>query len=213
MLKELRLYDTIISMDVELIHKPRRDNSVPNALSRREELMTPRIVALVGEEFDEVKRSFLHEVQEAMKNDEDAIFNNEIFDAKKGVSARSGQRICNLRRKNGLHYFIQGQLYVLAGELWKKLLKYYHNIPLARYEGVKAIQTELAKKYFWPHIALDIEVYVKTCVKCQMKESTQPKIGMLQPLFIPKAPFQLILIDFKTAFPKSRKSNAIMVIV
>lgn len=33
--KELRWYDTIILMDVELIHKPGRDNLVPNALSRR----------------------------------------------------------------------------------------------------------------------------------------------------------------------------------
>ena len=29
--KELRWYDTIISMDVELIHKPGRDNLVPDA--------------------------------------------------------------------------------------------------------------------------------------------------------------------------------------
>ena len=32
--KELRWYDMIISMDVELIHKPGRDNLVPDALSR-----------------------------------------------------------------------------------------------------------------------------------------------------------------------------------
>jgi hypothetical protein len=43
MAKELRCYDTIVSMDVELIHKPERDNIVADALSRREELLTPTL--------------------------------------------------------------------------------------------------------------------------------------------------------------------------
>ena len=46
--KELRWYDTIISMDVKLIHKPGRDNLVPDALSRREEFLTPRLSASRG---------------------------------------------------------------------------------------------------------------------------------------------------------------------
>ena len=48
--KELRWYDTIISMDVKLIHKPRRDNLVPDALSRREEFLTPRLLVLVDDD-------------------------------------------------------------------------------------------------------------------------------------------------------------------
>lgn len=89
-LKELRWYDTIISTNVELIHKRGMDNLVLNALSRHEEFMTPRILAMVEVELDEVERDFLYEVQEAMKNDEDAILNNEIFDAKKGLFTGSG---------------------------------------------------------------------------------------------------------------------------
>ena len=63
-------------MDVELIHKPRRDNLVPNALSRREELITPQLLAIMEEELDEVEEDFLQDVKEAMKVDEDAIYNN-----------------------------------------------------------------------------------------------------------------------------------------
>ena len=80
--KELRWYDTIISMDVELIHKLGRDNLVPDALSRREELLTPRLLALVEEELDEVEKDFLQDVREAMKEDAEAIYNNQLFDTR-----------------------------------------------------------------------------------------------------------------------------------
>lgn len=49
MLKELRWYDTIISIDVESIHKPRMNNLVPDALSRREDLITPPLLTIVEE--------------------------------------------------------------------------------------------------------------------------------------------------------------------
>ena len=88
--KELRWYDTIISMDVELIHKPGRHNLVSDALSRREELMTPRILMLVEDELDEVEKNFLDDVRKAMKQDEDAFTNNRFFD-KRGSKKKSSQ--------------------------------------------------------------------------------------------------------------------------
>jgi hypothetical protein len=77
---ELRWYDTIISMDVELIHKSGRDILMPDALSRREELLTPRLLVLVNDDLDEVEKNFLDDVREAMKHDEDAVTNNRFFD-------------------------------------------------------------------------------------------------------------------------------------
>lgn len=75
--KELRWYDTIISMDVDLIHKPGRDNLVPDALSRREELITPCLLTIVEEDLEEVEHDFLQDVREAMKTNADAILNND----------------------------------------------------------------------------------------------------------------------------------------
>jgi hypothetical protein len=36
-LKQLKEHDTLVLLDVELIHKPRRDNIIPYALSKKEE--------------------------------------------------------------------------------------------------------------------------------------------------------------------------------
>ena len=74
--------------------------------------------------------------------------------------------------------------------------------------------SELQKKYFWPCIGADVEEYVKTCVKCQMsKHSTQPKIGKLKPLPIPKQKNYSISMDFISSIPKVARMDAIMVIV
>lgn len=52
--RKLRWYDTIMSIYVKLIHKPKRDNLVPDALSRREALITHRLLLLIDEDFNEV---------------------------------------------------------------------------------------------------------------------------------------------------------------
>jgi hypothetical protein len=84
-------------MDVELIHKPGRDNLVPDALSRREELITPCILMLVEDELDEVERDFLDDVREAMKQDEDAVTNNRFFDERGSKkNPPGGRRMKNL---------------------------------------------------------------------------------------------------------------------
>jgi len=70
-------------MDVELIHKPVRDNLVPNALSRREELLTSQLLVLVEKDLDEVENEFLDDVREVMKHDEDAVTNNRFFDERR----------------------------------------------------------------------------------------------------------------------------------
>ena len=213
--KELRWYDTIISMDVELIHKPGRDNLVPDALSRREELLTSRLLMLAEEDIDEVEREFRDEIREAMKHNEDAVTNNKFFDAKgTNKNLPGGRRMRNLKRKNGLHYFKQIRLYVPEGELRKRLLHEFHDTPLAGHKGVRATMAEFQKRYFWPCMGADVEEYVKACVKCQMaKHSTQPKIGKLRPLPIPKQNFYSISMDFMTGMPKTGGNDAIMVIV
>ena len=119
-------------MDVELIHKPGRDNLVSDALSRREEFITPRILMLVEDELDDVEKKFLDDVREGMKQDEDAITNNRFFDARGSKkNPPGGRRIKNLRRKNDLHYFKQTRLYIPEVELKKCLLHEFHDTPLA----------------------------------------------------------------------------------
>lgn len=53
---KLRWYNTIISMDIELIHKQRHDNLMSDVLSHRKELITPHLLMLVEDELDKVEK-------------------------------------------------------------------------------------------------------------------------------------------------------------
>ena len=150
-----------------------------------------------------------------MKHDEDTVTNNKFFDerdSKKNMP--ECRRMRNLRRKNMLHNFKQTRLYVPEGELRKRLLHEFHDMPLAGHNVVCATMAELQKRYFWPCMGVNVEEYVKTCVKCEMaKHSTPPKIGTLRPLPIFKQNIYSISMDFITSIPKVAGDDAIMVIV
>ena len=210
-LKELRGYDTIILIDVELIHKPGRDNFVPDALSCREKLITPQVLILVEDELDELEKDFLDDVRKTMKQYENAITNNRFFNERGSKKNPPGGRCMkNLRRKNGLHSFKQTRLYIPEREFRKRLLHEFYDTPLVGHKGVRATMAELQKKYFWPCMVAD----VAECVKCQMsKHSIQPKTGKLRPLPIPKQNLYSISMDFMTGILKVAGMDAIMVII
>ncbi len=44
-----------------------------------------------------------------------------------------------------------------------------HDRPVAGHAGIKAMQSTLRSRYYWPTFYKDIEAYVKTCVICQEK--------------------------------------------
>jgi hypothetical protein len=60
----------------------------------------------------------------------------------------------------------------------------------------------------------DMLHYCNTCDICQKSKHNQlgPK-GFLQPLEVPKSPFEVISMDFMTRLPKSNRHDAILVIV
>ena len=65
---------------------------MPDALSRREELFTPRLLVLVDKDLDEVEKNFLDDVREAMKHDEDADINNCFYDERRSNKNPPGGR-------------------------------------------------------------------------------------------------------------------------
>ncbi|CAI7933648.1 unnamed protein product, partial [Closterium sp. NIES-54] len=57
----------------------------------------------------------------------------------------------------------------------------------------------IAKVYYWPHMANDVQKFVTSCDTCQrMKSSKQKKAGLLQPLPVPEQPWQVVSLDFIT---------------
>ncbi|GJP85369.1 hypothetical protein CLOP_g15479 [Closterium sp. NIES-67] len=95
------------------------------------------------------------------------------------------------------------------------LLEEYHDILYARHFGSNKTLTGIAKHYYWPHMADDVQKFVTSCTTCQrMKSSKQKKAVLLQPLPIPEQPWQVVRLDFITGLPTITSGHdAILVVI
>ncbi|CAI7749116.1 unnamed protein product [Closterium sp. NIES-53] len=67
------------------------------------------------------------------------------------------------------------------------LLEEFHDMLYAGHFGSNKTLAGIAKVYYWPHMANDVQKFVTSCDTCQrMKSSKQKKAGLLQPLPVPE---------------------------
>ena len=95
----------------------------------------------------------------------------------------------------------------------QSLIMDFHDTPVARHKGVKAMYNGLRKHYIWNGMKEQIQTYVKHCQKCQQsKVSNQKTSGSLIPLPTPSNPWQDVMMDF-IKMPESLGYNYILVVV
>ncbi|GJP50048.1 hypothetical protein CLOM_g9197, partial [Closterium sp. NIES-68] len=95
------------------------------------------------------------------------------------------------------------------------LLEEYHDVLYAGHFGSNKTLTGIAKHYYWPHMADDVQKFVTSCDTCQrMKSSKQKKAGLLQPLPVPEQPWQVVSLDFIIGLPPTSSGHdAILVVI
>jgi hypothetical protein len=203
--KQLRWHDTLALMNVDLIHKPGRDNVVPDALSRKEELhamSTTQVLRLMYKGEGNWERR----IREGYMKDPEA--QRMLGDLRKGKKSKE------IKLVNGLLKYKQSRVYVPQGKLRLLVLKEEHDSPIAGHRGEKATIATVSRRYYWPGMKEDITHFVKTCVKCQLnRASYQKQAGLLQPLPIPPGPWHSVSMDFITSLPESQGYDAILVMV
>ncbi|CAI5460341.1 unnamed protein product [Closterium sp. Yama58-4] len=110
-----------------------------------------------------------------------------------------------------------------SGKIWvpnyaplrQILLEEFHDVPYAGHFGSNKTLAGIAKYYYWPREAADVQQFVTSCDTCQrMKSSKQKKAGLLQPLPVPEQPWQVVSLDFITGLPStSRGHDSILVVI
>ncbi|GJP33364.1 hypothetical protein CLOM_g17908, partial [Closterium sp. NIES-68] len=95
------------------------------------------------------------------------------------------------------------------------LLEEYHDVLYAGHFGSDKTLTGIAKHYYWPHLAEDVQKFVTSCNTCQrMNSSKQKKAGLLQPLPVSEQPLQVVSLDFITGLPPTTSGHdAILVVI
>ncbi|GJP86404.1 hypothetical protein CLOP_g16428 [Closterium sp. NIES-67] len=94
------------------------------------------------------------------------------------------------------------------------LLEEYHDVLYAGHFGSNKTLTGIAKHYYWPHMADDVQKFVTSCTTCQpVKSSKQKKAGLLQPLPVPEQPWQVVSLDFITRLLTTTSGHDAILIV
>ncbi|CAI7850895.1 unnamed protein product [Closterium sp. NIES-54] len=95
------------------------------------------------------------------------------------------------------------------------LLEEFHDVLYAGHFGSNKTLAGIAKVYYWPHMANDVQKFVTSCDTCQrVKSSKQKKAGLLQPLPVPEQPWQVVSLDFITDLPPTNAGHdAILVVI
>ncbi|GJP51416.1 hypothetical protein CLOM_g10581 [Closterium sp. NIES-68] len=90
-----------------------------------------------------------------------------------------------------------------------------HKAHALRHFGSNKTLIGIAKHYYWPNLAEDVQIFVTSCDACQrMKRSKQKKAGLLQPLPVPEQSWQVVSMDFITGLPPTTRSHdAILVVI
>ena len=90
-----------------------------------------------------------------------------------------------------------------AGDLRKTLLRECHDTLWAGHPGEERTLALLKQGYYWPQMRDDVVEYVRTCLICQQdKPEHKKKAGLLEPLPVPKRPWESVSLDYITSLPK-----------
>ncbi len=138
--KQVRWQDTLALFNVDIQHKPRKENVVPDALSRKHQLR----VVYVG------KTELQKEIRLTSRQD---AFAKEVRQ-----NIQNGAK-SHFHLRNGLLWYKQNRLYVPEGKIRDTIFKECHG-------GAKCTTPCLQKSYYWPNLKDSVEEYVKTCLTC-----------------------------------------------
>ena len=99
-------------------------------------------------------------------------------------------------------------------ELQKRIVKEFHATPMGGHSGIPVTLRRLKQLFAWKGMATMVRQYVQSCGVCQQAKPDRSRYpGLLQPLPVPQAAFQVISMDFVEGLPRSDCYNAILVVV
>ncbi|KAG9450049.1 hypothetical protein H6P81_010014 [Aristolochia fimbriata] len=145
-------------------------------------------------------------IREAMQHDPD------VLKLTKAVSLGETKRFW---MENDLLCTRGGRVYVPRhGGLRKDIMKECHDTLWAGHPGQKRTIALVSEKFYWPGLAMDVEVYVRTCLVCQQDKAERRRPGgLLQPLPIAERPWDSVSMDFILCIKESGGLSAIYVVV
>lgn len=192
-----RCVSKLMGFDFSVEYRPGRTNVVADALSQREELLSPAVAAITGPSFtafDDLRR-------EIDASTELTTLRTKILDG----DATAGWSVCD-----GL-ILRDGRVFVpAASPVLPSLLEAAH----AGHEGVERTLHRLRTDFAIPHAKRAVQDFIRACAVCQRNkvEHLHPA-GLLQPLPISVHVWEDISMDFVEGLPRVHGKSVILTVV
>lgn len=94
------------------------------------------------------------------------------------------------------------------------MLQAYHANAIGGHSGLPVTYARMKKLFAWHGMKKSVATFVKSCLVCQQAKADRSKLpGLLQPLPVPDAAWQVISMDFVEGLPTSGQYNCILVVV
>ena len=189
-------------MKYRIEYKPRVDNKVADALSRKPPSETFAALTLAAPQ-----NLDLQTVREEVSVDKEL---SELLKAEKLGQNRDP----NITVMDGL-VSKKGCLIIHSGSPFiPKLLEQFHTSAMGGHEGALKTFKRLCNEVYWRGMRRDTVNYIKGCHICQEnKYSTLSPAGLLSPLSLSQQIWSDISLDFVEGLPTSKGFNCILVVV
>jgi hypothetical protein len=119
------------------------------------------------------------------------------------------QKVENYKLETDRTLLYKNKIYVPNfQDLKLMILNEIHNVTYVGHPGYQKIVAVVKSHYFWPGMKKEISEYIAICMECQkvISEHNHP-IGFLQHLPIPEWKWEVVIMDFITGLPKTRKHH------
>jgi len=212
---QLRWLDTISEYNLDIVYKPGKDNTLADALSRREDLELNAVTLTTSDsvDIDLIKEGYLQDsyftpVLNALMKPDEPVDKQLIVKSKRFSLA-----------DDGLLYYVHGENQRLCVPKFKdirdKILNDFHDCRISGHLGYDIVYDKLHKIFFWPRMDKSIKYYISTCDKCQKtKPRSHLQNGLLYPHDVPPYPFHTVSMDLIVELPRTKsRFNAIVVFV
>jgi hypothetical protein len=94
------------------------------------------------------------------------------------------------------------------------IVQAFHDSPVGGHSGFPVMYCRLVSLFKWAGMKQFVHSFVRSCHICQQdKPKRSLPVGLLQPLPVPSAPWEMASMDFIDGLPPSHQFNCILVVV
>jgi hypothetical protein len=99
-------------------------------------------------------------------------------------------------------------------EIQLQLIAAVHDSAIGGHSGFPVTYGRMKQLFAWTDMRTVLQDYVQSCMTCQQAKPDRAKSpGLLQPVAIPDAAWQIVSMDFVEGLPQSGHANRILVVI